>query len=117
MPRVGALGDVAPVRDRRALGRRGVMSTALSPSSDTDPSVAVERSVIRGRMLLVDLERHVDLVADEVDRLDGADLDAGDAHRRSGLEPRHVGELRLQVVALPEEAAGAGQQEDRQRRR
>ena len=74
------------------------MSTALSPSSDTDPSVAIDSVVIRSLHDLVDLEDHVDLLADETRRRStDADLDAGHADRRPGLEAGDVGEPRLQV--------------------
>ena len=44
--------------------------------------------------------------------LDLADLDAGDAHRRTRGQSGHVGELRLERVPLPGEALRAGQAED-----
>ena len=43
-------------------------------------------------MVLVHLHHDLDLIADEVQLADRADLDAGDPHRRPFLEPAMFGE-------------------------
>ena len=69
--------------------------------------------VIRSRIDLLTSKDDVDLLADEVvDARHRAHFDAGDADGRSRLEARDVVEARLQVVALPEKPAAAGQHED-----
>ena len=47
----------SPTRESACPCVDGVMSTALSPSSDTDPSFATDAVVMRSRYVLVHLER------------------------------------------------------------
>ena len=78
------------------------MSTAPSPSSETEPSTPGFRGDPRA-VLVFHFQRHLDLVADEADVADRADLDAGDADRRARLEPGDIVEDGLEAIALPEE--------------
>ena len=82
------------------------MSTALSPSSDTEPRFAIDLSVIAiAESLFTSKTTSTCSPANSI-VLDAADLHAGDAHRRPGGEAGDVGEAGLQRVALPEEALG-----------
>jgi hypothetical protein len=63
-------------------------------------------------MLLVHLEDEVHFLAGDFDPLDGADLDTRDAHGRPDAQPDGTRKAGLEVVALPEEALGAGERED-----
>ena len=73
------------------------MSTALSPSSDTEPSRATESVGDPIAIDLVHLKDHFDLIAVEIHRVDVADIHAGQPHRRAGLEAGDIGETRFQV--------------------
>ena len=68
------------------------MSTALSPSSETEPSVATELVVMRSRTSLFTSKVTSTCSPASVDVGHRADLDPGDPDRRPGLQAGDVGE-------------------------
>ena len=90
------------------------MSTAASPSSETEPSDATELARDARLHVLAQLHGDLDAVAagHEVQGVDGAHLQAGHADRRALLQAGDVIEDGLQPVLLPGKSSLAAQQED-----
>ena len=83
-----------------------------SPSRLSDPIEARDCSVMR--LCCASLTSSVTSTSapGELDLGHLADVDTGDADDRAGLQPGDVGELRLERVALPGEAALAADGDD-----
>ena len=88
------------------------MSTAASPSSDTEPSVANDVSRDAQTILLQHLHHDLDTIAREFDAGHRPHLDAGNADWSTLLQARHVREHGLDRIPLPEKAVRTGEQED-----
>ena len=107
------LDRVAVLERRAGRGRRHVDQRLAEQAHRPDRR---ERFGRHARLVLL-LDRQVDVDAGrgELHLGDLADLDAGDADDRAALQALHVGEVGLEVVALPGEAAGAADGNDEHR--